>query len=298
MTSPLKAFIKEKWGDEDVTRIAAVKTGGDNNDKGGKYEAQFAVYLVAKHAAEGRGSNVRVSAQELAWVDDLCVRIGSQQKINYQAKNSFGNAADWGPDMAERFAKQQVIDADYHGVDKAAQILLVSSEDKHLKNIQKIPDNMAGYAACEFYPFTDPATHILFDHQPTIEAFAELCAEPNLDDMQAAMKAIMAEWANQPADTPVTVSELIKAAKKDIRPSVFKELDGPVPPKWLLDIVAPFTSASIRVQSGDFEVAFKGVSVRLPGSLAAGGPPDTVGKVSGEQELVALLFRLSSHANL
>lgn len=298
MTNTLKAFIKEKWGDEDVARIARVRTGGNNNDKGAKYEDRFAVYLIARHAAEGGGSDVRVSAQELAWVDDLCVRIGSQQKINYQAKHSSTNAADWGSDMAERFAKQQVIDVDYHGIDKATQILLVSSEDTHLKNIKKIPGNMAGYAACEFYPFADPATHILFDHGPTFNAFADLCAEPNLDDMQTAMKAIMAEWANRPAATPVAVSDLVEAAKRDARPSVFKELDGPEPPEWLYNIVAPFTSASIKVQSGGFVVTFQGLSVRLPGSLAGGAPPDVAEKVNGEWELVELLFKLSSHANL
>lgn len=299
MEDDLKAFVRETWGDEDAAQMANIRTGGNNNDKGSRYETQFAVYLVAKHAAEGRGSDARLSTQEFALVDDICVRIGSRQKINYQAKNSSGNAADWEPNLADRFAKQQVIDADYHGVDKAAQVLLVSSQDKQTKNMEKIPGEMASYAACEFYPFVDPATHVLFTHRPSNEAFAALCAEPSLDDMQTAMKAIMAEWANQPAATPVRVSDLIEAAKKDIRPSVFKELYGPEPPGWLCDIIAPFTSASIGVQSGDFVVMFKGLTVRLPGSLAEGGPPDVVtNKVRGEQELVALLFELASRAIL
>lgn len=78
-----------------------------------------------------------MSAQELAWVDDVCVRIGGKRKINYQAKNSAGDAANWDPEISARFAKQQVIDTDHHRFDEAQQVLLVSCENKHLKNKEK-----------------------------------------------------------------------------------------------------------------------------------------------------------------
>lgn len=296
--SSLCDFIEARWGEGDVTRIENVRKGGDNNDKGGRYEALFAAYLIAKHASEGRGHEVRVSAQELAWVDDVCIRVNDQQKINYQAKNSAGDASSWNQEMSERFAKQQTIDTSYHLFNQAEQVLLVSCKDKSLKNKDKIPESMIGFASCEFYPFVDPATHILFDHGPTIEVFSSLCGEPSLDDMQTAMKAIMAQWANQPAATPVRVSDLIEEAKKDARPNVFKELGGPEPPAWLREVINPFPSASIKVQSGDLIVSLKGLTVRLPGSLAEGGAPDHIGEISGEQELVELLFGLSSQAQL
>lgn len=157
---------------------------------------------------------------------------------------------------------------------------------------------MADFASCEFYPFAEPATHILFYHQPTIQVFSGLCAEPSLDDMQTAMKAIMAQWANQPAATPIGVCDLIQAAKEEARPNVFKELDEPEKPGWLVDLIAPFPSASIKVQSGDFMVSIKGLTVRLPGALAEGDAPEYDGEVGGEQELIALLFWLSSQAQL
>ncbi|CAO1669344.1 Restriction endonuclease [Halomonas sp. NYA30] len=296
--SSLCDFIEARWGKEDVTKIDHVRMGGDNNDKGSRYEALFAAFLIAKHETGGYGHEVSVSAQEEAWVDDICVRISDQRKINYQAKNSAGNAASWTPELSERFSKQQVIDTEYHDFNEAEQVLLVSCKSKFQKNMEKIPNDMTVFASCEFFPFVDPATHILFEHSPTIEAISDLCAEPNLDEMQTALLAIMAQWANQPAATPIGVSELLAEAKRHARPNVFKEVGGKEPPQWLLDITDRFPSASIKMQSGDFMVSLKGLTVRLPGSLALEKVPDEIRDVCDEQELVELLFWLSSKANL
>lgn len=274
-----------------------MRRGGDNNDKGSRYEALYAAYLIAKYEAEGLGQETSISAQEEAWVDDLCVRAGDQRKINYQAKNSDGDAASWDAEMEERFGKQQVIDIDYHRVADAKQVLLVSCEDKCLKNQEKIPEEMTGFASCEFYPFVDQPTQILLSHDPTYQAVAGICEGPNLDDMSAAFVVIMGLWADQPSGSPIGVSDLINQAKRITKPNVFKEIAQPEPPQWLLDIIAPFPFASIKVQSGDFMVGIRGLSVRLPGSLAHEPAPD-VQAVSGELELVELLFRLSSHAQL
>ncbi|GAB2788271.1 hypothetical protein GCM10027040_13090 [Halomonas shantousis] len=306
------SFVEDTWGAEDVRRIKNVRQGGDNNDKGGRYEASFAAYLIAKYESAGVGNQTLISAQEVAWVDDLCVRTADQRKINYQAKNSSGDSADWTADIQERFEKQKTIDESYHGAVSSRQVLLVSDEVKHSKNKEKIPDEMVDFATCEFYPYFERPTHALLEHDPTFDAVAALCEDPMLDNMEIALKSIMGQWANHPGAEPVLVGDLIADAKSEIKPNIFKTLDTEAtgsklglaaamePLEWLSELISPFPSASMKVQSSGFRVNVRTnageASILLPQDIPTEGSLPS--KVGSEQELVALLFKLASQARL
>lgn len=82
--------------------------------------------------------NYRISCQEAAFVDDLCVRnVTTGHKVNYQAKNSDGSAANWDADMQNRFDMQAVIDEHHHKAATWEQVLVVSSEAKAAANDAK-----------------------------------------------------------------------------------------------------------------------------------------------------------------
>jgi hypothetical protein len=104
----LVEFVHDSYGPEVAEKLRRIRTGGDNNQKGGLYEDFFAVARICAIAAhEEQLDQFEISSQELAFVDDLCIRDNSQKlKTNYQAKNSFGSAADWTDEIEERFRLQ------------------------------------------------------------------------------------------------------------------------------------------------------------------------------------------------
>lgn len=295
-----QVFVEATWGPKAVAKLDRIRRGGDSNEKGNRYETHFATYLFAKYKSEGMGGMVRISSQEYAWVDDLCVRIENEAKVNYQAKNSSGAAAAWDDEIEERFERQQTMDLGHHQAGQARQVLLVSCENRCSSNNRKIPGQMLSYASCEFFPFHDPAVHLLIGHSPVAEAFAEICGNRDFADMDVAFRALRSQWIDVPSGSPMLVDELIEKAKQETRPNVFKELDGPQPPDWLEEIIEPFADAAISAQSGGFVVRVRNTTVRLPGSIATKSKVEAIGEleVSGELQLIELLFRLSSESHL
>ncbi|TVU67217.1 hypothetical protein [Cobetia crustatorum] len=301
MTKPhLVDFARERWGEDVVKQLKNINTGGKNNAKGNKYELTYLVFLLAKYGAEESSTTTFLSSQEEGYVDDITLRIGASRKINYQAKNSSGAAADWTDSMEERFTKQQEIDIEYHGFENPEQVLLVSCDDKREKNSQKIEESTLDYASCQFYPYGEQPLELLLTHQETRRAFKRICDADFLDVQSNAMTILLGVLQAKDISKPVAVSTLMTEAKMASKPNIFnglsEEVAAEVSIDWLRELIEHFPYATINVQSGGYLVSLRGMGVFLPDTLGAEDGPSE--PVDDELKLLEFLFALSSKADL
>lgn len=122
-------FVETEYGVEAAANMKNIHIGGSNNQKGSLFEQYFAICKICEIASsyQEQLSNVVVSAQEVGFVDDFCVRYNaSKTKINYQAKNSAGAPADWTLEKTTKFMRQHLIDISFHKFASSSQVLLVS----------------------------------------------------------------------------------------------------------------------------------------------------------------------------
>lgn len=122
-------FVETEYGVEAAANMKNIHIGGSNNQKGSLFEQYFAICKICEIASsyQEQLSNVVVSAQEVGFVDDFCVRYNaSKTKINYQAKNSAGAPADWTLETTTKFMRQHLIDISFHKFASSSQVLLVS----------------------------------------------------------------------------------------------------------------------------------------------------------------------------
>lgn len=183
---------------------------------------------------------------------------------------------------------------------------MVSCERRCDSNKAQIPESMRGFSSSEYFPYHETPAAQLQQHAPTRDAFSALCEDkidgshPPMDNLLTAFQVVMAQWASEPPGHPVSVEELIDKAKTHARPNVFKSLRKVEAPRWLLDLVKRFPSASIRVQSTNLVVSIEGLQVTLPGSLegVTEEEVDRYENVQGEAEFVQALFELSTRLGL
>lgn len=301
MTKPhLKDFARGKWGDDAANQLARIQTGGNNNAKGNKYELTYLAFLLAKHGMEEDPTTTYLSSQEEGYVDDISIRINERRKINYQAKNSSGSVADWTESLAEKFAKQQQIDIEFHGFDNPEQVLLVSCDKKSEKNSKKIKESELDFASCQFYPYVESSLELLLTHDETRAVFERICNRDLLDVQSNAIAILFGVLQDQDISNPIALSTLLTKAKEISKPNIFNGLEenltGEVTLDWLKELIERFPSAKINVQSGGYLVTLGGMEVYLPDTLGAEDGPSE--PVDDELQLIELLFALSSKADL
>ena len=301
MTNPrLRDFARERWGEDSVNQLKNIQRGGNNNAKGNKYELTYLAFLLAKYGMEENPSTTYLSSQEEGYVDDISIRIDGHRKINYQAKNSSGAAADWTELLAEKFSRQQEIDIEYHGFGNPEQVLLVSCDQKSKKNSRKIEESELDFASCQFYPYAERSADLLLAHVETRAVFKRLCDRDWLDRQSDAMTILLGVIQDHDISVPIALSTLLAKAKEISKPNIFNGLEA-TPAKevtldWLKELIERFPSATINVQSGGYLVTLGGMEVSLPDTLGAEDRPSE--PVDDELRLIELLFALSSKADL
>lgn len=296
----LTVFTRDRWGEASASQLVSIRRGGQNNAKGNKYELTYLAFLLAKHGMEESAPTTYLSSQEVGYVDDITIRIGRYRKINYQAKNSSGAAADWTESMKERFAKQQVIDSEFHGFGNPEQVLLVSCNEKSEENSRKIEESGLDFASCQFYPYAETSLELLLTHTETRTVFKNICDRDLLDVQSNAMAILFGVIQDHDISNPVALSILLTKAKSISKPNIFNGLEettkNEVSLDWLKELIESFPSATIKVQSGGYLVALGGIEVSLPDTLGAEDKPSE--PVDDELQLLELLFALSSKADL
>lgn len=286
-------YIEEKFGAKAAKTLQNIRQGGDNNRKGDAFETYYAAAKVCEVAANcTEMGDIWLSSQDLAFVDDLCLwDKNTNQKTNYQAKNSSGNAASWTEDMEQRFRMQSQVDSEFHGCTNNCQVLLVSCEDKASENEKKIPEDMKANVLSEYFPYHSKSTQIIY-LSPKLRADLErICDSEDLSVVDAAYRCVVSAWVC--ADHERTVSDIIGEAKSLSKPDVFSDLvreTRPLP-DWIHRLCMSFPSLSSRVESGKFIIGYNGLEISLSAEQADPTSDELQGLTDIKQVIVFLMSR-------
>ncbi|WP_200157307.1 hypothetical protein [Allochromatium vinosum] len=290
----LAEFVQDQFGKEAAKKLLSIRSGGDNNQKGGLYEDFFAVSQICAIAAtEQELDRYEISSQELAFVDDLCIRdYLRNKKTNYQAKNSSGEAATWTPDIEERFGFQCYIDKNFFNVKDSFQVLLVSSEDKANSNQNKIPANARGVFLSEFFPYQESSVRLILDHRRLRSNLELICDSNDLSNIDSAFRILLGVWRSDQA--PRTVKDIFSRARKDAKPDLFLGLISKeiIVPEWLINKCSEFEGIEIHPGAGRYIVNRNGYAVSIPANVSA-PDPDVLDEITTLEEFFRLLMSLA-----
>ncbi|WP_158680589.1 hypothetical protein [Cronobacter sakazakii] len=263
-------FVEGRLGSDLRKKLEKIGTGGSSNEKGSRYESYFAVAKICSAVAASLQNenfdNYSVSAQEVAFVDDICYKIHDlNEKTNYQAKNSSGRAASWTKDIEDRCLYQKDIDLIYHGAKSSKSVLLVSSKSRRQKNIKKIPVSMRTYCFCEHFPYLENSSSLIMAHKPLRDDLKAICADDNLQTLDTAFKILHSAWATSSSKAQRTVGDIVGEAKRMSRPNIFHALlpEREVP-GWLMEKCATFNDCYASVESGVVCVSYNGLKISVP----------------------------------
>jgi len=262
----LDAFVKDRFGEDQVKKLQNIRRGGDNNSKGSSFESYYAAAKVCEIAANHEDlDNYVISSQELAFVDDLCIRqVAEQHKENFQAKNSSGYAAAWDADMERRFRMQMEIDTNFYRMQSNRQVLLVSCPDMQAANDAKIPDNLKQNCFSEFFPYRPQSTQVIYASPELRANLKAIIKDP--DDLQAvdtAFRVVVSAWISD--DNARSVGDVLGQAKAMCKPNLFRDEipERPGMPNWLHELCIAFPMLEARVEFGNFKVSYNGLDVDL-----------------------------------
>lgn len=263
-------FVEGRLGYDLRKKLEKIGTGGSSNEKGSRYESYFAVAKICSAVAASLQNenfdNYSVSAQEVAFVDDICYKVHDlNEKTNYQAKNSSGRAASWTKDIEDRCLYQKDIDLIYHGANSSKSVLLVSSRSRRQKNIKKIPLSMRTYCFCEHFPYLENSSSLIMAHKPLRDDLKAICADDNLQTLDTAFKILHSAWATSSSKAQRTVGDIVGEAKRMSRPNIFHALlpEREVP-GWLMEKCATFNGCYASVESGVVCVSYNGLKISMP----------------------------------
>lgn len=287
-------YIEKTFGVEKAKNLQRIRTGGDNNRKGDSFEAYYAAAKVCDLMANKAGAAEYIlSAQEFAFVDDLCLKHEpTKYKENYQAKNSSGDAASWTSEIEERFRMQKQIDTDFHGYSESRQILLVSSENKATSNTGKIPEDMKNSCSSEFFPYGEKPTQVLYMSEKLRADLEKICGTGNLSVLDVAYRCVLSAWIG--SNDPRSIEDIIGEAKALSKPDVFGALvdESPLIPDWIHSLCMTFPGLASRVESGKFIVGYNGFEI----SLSAGSSEPSQEALRGLSDIGEVIGFLMSMA--
>lgn len=257
-------FVGQTFGEEWLKRLKNIGRGGDNNKKGADFENFYAASKICMiGGSHGSIANdFYISCQEAAFVDDVCVRhLPDLVKMNFQAKNSSGAAADWDADMQERFEMQQKMDIGVHQAASAFQILLVSDSQKAAANDAKIPAEMKAYSKSEHFPHLKESNSLIKEHPPLRAALRTLCNSNNLSTLDTAFRVVLGEWCADNVSGR-NVGEVLLSAKRSLKPNflpgVVDMAEAKPVPDWLRGLLEAFQLPPATVECGAFQIARNG----------------------------------------
>lgn len=303
------AFVESRFGENKAKTLGHISQGGENNKKGADFEGAYAVHTVCRLGATktpAECAHYRISCQEAAFVDDLCVReLTTGHKVNYQAKNSDGTAANWDAEMQNRFDMQAIIDADHHKAASHEQVLVVSSEAKAAANDAKIPDGMRPFCRSEYFPYEHSSTELVMVHGPLRDALTALCASARLSRMDEAYRLILGQWHADNRNGR-TVLDVLTKAKTSSRPDIFGGFHPPeadqmvaanddpnTPPRWLTELLDRFQMGPVAVECTAFKVSYNGMEVKVAVNAAA-PEPSKLSELRSPGEVLMLLMTLEA----
>lgn len=265
-------FVEKRFGVLTKKKLINMGTGGRNNQKGNRYESYYAVAKICRAAVQcmapdahlsGGFDRFSLSAQEDAFVDDLCLRDLHQQiKFNYQARNTLNNKSTWNKDLQIKFEQQFIIDKEYHKVDKSMNILLVNSGAKAKKNNRKIPPHMRSFCYCESFPAFSETVELILSDAGLRKDLAVLCADDNLQTLDTAFKIIHSAWSSGTMSADRSIGDILGEAQFMSCPLIFSGLipSRRIPP-WLLAASADYAGCRVSMEFGVVKVRYNGLEI-------------------------------------
>ena len=291
---PLHTYVRNEFGADVATKLANIRRGGENNSKGAAFEDFYAAAKICEVAANHPATldDFSLSSQELAFVDDLCLRRESAGcKVNYQAKNSSGAAASWDGEMEDRFRMQAKIDTDFHGCLVSKQVLLVSCQAMAAANDARIPDDLRESCSSAFFPYAEASTKLLHSSAELQNNLKAICKDKNLSTIDAAFRCVISAWVCGGGIR--SVGDILGQAKADSRPNLFRDSiqESLGVPEWLHKLGAAFPDLEPRIELGNIKVNYNGLGISLGSSPDEPGPNELEGLDDLECIFVFLMSR-------
>lgn len=264
----IESFIGVTFGTSFVEKLKHISQGGNNNFKGSEYESMLACIKICQFAADINSEcldQLYISVQEMAFVDDLTiVNKYDKKKINYQAKNSDGQAAKWTPELHDRFKKQKKIDTDYHEYANNKQILVVSSKDKHVENANILKDIGEPSFESEYVPYDESVISLIREFLSLREALGVLAIDTNMATLEYVYTMVLAAWAASAKARAQSVGDLIGVAKALGKPSFFKsDIQAREVPDWLKNLCGSVQDCAVELELGSVYVYILGLKLNL-----------------------------------
>lgn len=258
-------FVKARFGQKQLTLLKNMGAGGISNKKGSDYEIHFTMAKVFEIAAcHQELDDFLISRQEYGYVDDIVIRQeSSKTKHNYQAKNSKGAPSKWDPSIEKKFRMQHEIDVSFHGYQNSYQTLLVSDNERAIKNTFSIPDDMKGYSTSEYYPSAQNLFELLRVSSSLRNHASKVCNSSDLSDLDAAIRIVLSVCHD--ACQGASVGDIIGRARATSKPDLFAGTIGPRsgPPGWLLQKCSQYPGMTAELKLGSIVVSYFGFEVTL-----------------------------------
>lgn len=268
MPDPVETFVASEMGAEQLRLLQAISRGGANNFKGNRYEQTLAAIkaceLAARHSCENL-NGVSLSTQAMAFVDDLCIENKlADTKVNYQAKNSSGNAAEWSADLKQRFELQRKLDLDHHKYKVCKQVLVVSSSEKFSNNLKKIDELGVEGFCVEYIPYKVNELSLIRDYDPLRKALIALAIDSKTSTLDYIFKMMQGSWIHFSYREKVSLADVISHAKSLSKPDFFRaDVVSMDVPDWIKNLCGSVQGLKAELKYGVVEVEYKGLTLML-----------------------------------
>lgn len=193
--------IETLFGSDVLEYFKNKQTGGENNQKGGRYEDFFVVMQLAKLfylLFDNTRQDIDIHTQAPAFVDDLVIvaESGSSQH-HFQLKDKI--KVSWGSgskSISDDFHKQKLLNDDV-GIEQTRIDLVWSDEIRVSKLKKKIPSIIADFSDVIFFPKVQTVNQLLLLHEEFRNCIKAICFSDESDKLEALAVIILGHWRDK-----------------------------------------------------------------------------------------------------
>ncbi|MCB5162656.1 hypothetical protein [Marinomonas algarum] len=271
--------VKHCMGDDMADYLKRKSTGGKANDDGGKYESDFAVWIIANTAADIFGGETdeetQVAGQFPGFVDDFVLfKPARNEKLSYQLKNS--PSIVWGRKSAkttrsieEDFQAQYKMDIACYLHRSSLTLLALSDLATFKKLNQSIPCMIAPHTECIHFEAVGSINQALLANHKLRSTLGKICVTTDIDKLAQLYTVITGVWSNHSSNV-IKVTDLMDEVRQ-IKPeylinpvnivlnskvkSTLDEISG-----FSYNVIGRFLTYSYTSSGGNFTTGGKSLS--------------------------------------
>lgn len=192
---------RDLLGKEEAQYLSRKLNGGESNEKGGKYESNFAVFKLSEAIDEildcNGEQNIVFGSQVPGFVDDFVIHnTSSGNKKSYQLKNSPNVSWTSGKNsIARDFNLHFRMDQESGHLDTQT-ILTLSSEETYNKLRKSIPDEIKHHSECVLFKDFDNINKALIAEHEVRIALNKISISSEIGNLSHLHTVIMGVWEN------------------------------------------------------------------------------------------------------